>query len=46
MLNPKTKKFFVEDEVTQRRLVRLQLEREGYEMIEAVNGREGVEKVL
>lgn len=41
-LDRKVKVLLVEDEIAQRRLVRLQLERQGYEVIEAVNGREGM----
>lgn len=43
-LNLKTKVLLVEDEITQRHLVRLELERQGYEVIEAANGREGMKR--
>lgn len=45
-LSVKTKILLVEDEISQRRSLQLQLEREGYEVIEAVNGREGFQKWL
>ncbi len=38
-----TKVLVVEDEITQRRLLRAKLEKEGYEVIEAVNGRQGLQ---
>ncbi len=41
-----TKVLLAEDEMTQRRLLRAQLEREGYEVIEAVNGRQALQAVL
>ena len=41
-----TKILLVEDEATQRRLVSSQLEKEGYEVIQAADGREGVQAFL
>lgn len=41
-----TKILLAEDEMTQRRLLRAQLEREGYQVIEAVNGRQALDAVL
>lgn len=38
--------LLVEDEMTQRRLLRVQLERQGYEVLEAENGEEGVRLCL
>lgn len=38
--------LLVEDEMTQRRLLRAQLERQGYEVLEAENGEEGVRLCL
>lgn len=43
-LNLKTKILLVEDEITQRHLVRAELERQGYEVVEAANGREGMKR--
>jgi len=41
-----TKVLVVEDEMTQRRLLRAKLEKEGYEVIEAVDGRQGLQAFL
>lgn len=41
-----TKVLVVEDEITQRRLLRSKLERDGYEVIEAVDGRQGLKAFL
>lgn len=40
------KVLVVEDEITQRRLLRAKLEKEGYEVIEAVDGRQGLQVFL
>lgn len=42
----KTKVLIVEDEMTQRRLLRVKLEKEDYEVIEAVDGRQGLQAFL
>ena len=41
-----TKVLLAEDEMTQRRLLRAQLEREGYKVIEAANGRQALQIAL
>lgn len=42
----KPKILIVEDEITQRRILRAKLERQGYEVIEAADGEEGLSRCL
>lgn len=41
-----TKVLIVEDEMTQRRIMRVKLEQEGYQVIEAADGRQGLQAFL